>query len=74
MENGHWWGQAASLTQLNETFTSTWRTFNDRDVVDRGEVPHMDYDDEQPVRATYVRDDMRAEYASGLKKSYFQSR
>ena len=51
-------------------FTTSWRTFNDDKVTVDDEPCRVIYADKHPhpIRATYIRHDMRAEAARGVTR------
>lgn len=71
---GHYWLQAASLSLSGDNeFIHTWRIFDDSKEVMTSDVLTTVYENEHPVRAVYVRDDKRAEFAIGIKRSEFKA-
>ena len=72
---GHYWLQAASLSLSGDNeFNHTWRIFDDsKDVTTSDVLTTAVYENEHPVRAVYVRDDKRAEFAIEIKRSEFKA-
>lgn len=73
--SGHYWSQAATFKHLGGEFTTTWRTFDDDTVTVDDEPCRVIYADKHPhpIRATYIRHDMRAEAARGVTRGELES-